>query len=150
MPIAWADVIEAKGLVDDAIARRPALEPVGGLTFTLPLCPSTNNLYLNKGKKRIKTKAYRDWSERAAGLLKAVPKWAGGYPVAIDITIVGGKGWTLGCDVGNREKACTDALVNAGIIFNDSCKHISDVRVRYEPGVSKALPAVMRVVVREA
>ena len=119
------------------------------LTVTLPLCPTTNHLFLTAGRRRVKTKEYREWQDRAAAILARVPAWTGGYPVAIEITVVGGKGWMMGCDLANREKACVDSLVSAGILFNDSCKHVTDVRVRYEPG-DKTKPSVMRVVVRGA
>jgi hypothetical protein len=117
------------------------------LTIHLPLCPTTNNLFLNVGRRRVKTKAYREWSDRAAFCLKDVPAWCGPYPVALDIAIVGGKGWTKACDVANREKACVDAIVGAGILEGDSCRYVTDVRVRCEDGADKALPAVMRVVI---
>lgn len=150
LPLAWADIIEAKGLVDVACdkARTPMRE--NEYVLTLPLCPTTNNLFMNRGKGRIRTKAYREWAERAAWFLKDVPAWPYGYPVAIDITIVSGKGWTLACDVANREKACVDSIVTAGILKGDSCRYVRRVSVGCEPGPDKKLPAVMRVEVREA
>lgn len=151
LPLAWADVMKAKKLIDEPGPTYVESHGKGNrLDLTLPLCPTTNNLFLNVGKRRVKTKAYREWSDRAAFCLKDIPAWEHGYPVAIEITIVSGKGWTTAYDVSNREKACVDAVVESGILTGDSCRYVTDVRVKVEPGRDKTMPAVMRVVIREA
>lgn len=133
---------DASGQSDDS---EKGIHNAYTLSFTLPLCPTANNLFLNTRRGRVKSKAYREWSERAAWFLKDVPAWLYGYPVAIDITIVSGKGWTLACDVANREKAAVDAIVAAGILAGDSCRYVRRVSIGCEAGADRALPAVMRV-----
>jgi len=117
------------------------------LVITLPLSPSTNNLFRNAGKRRIVTPEYAAWKVRVAAILRKTPQWTGGYPVGITITIIGGSDWRMNADVANREKATVDALVSAGIIHSDSCKHVQDNRQRFERG-PKELPTVMRVEIR--
>ena len=39
--------------------------------FSLPMPPSTNNLYANASKGRVKTTAYRNWQSRAGWEMKA-------------------------------------------------------------------------------
>ena len=41
------------------------------VSFNLPMPPSTNNLYANAGKGRVKTTAYRNWQSRAGWEMKA-------------------------------------------------------------------------------
>lgn len=104
------------------------------ITAVLPLPPSTNNLFLSVGRRRVRTREYREWAAVAAGLL------AGMSPVtaerfAVVITVVGGRGLNPARDLDNFAKPTLDALVAAGVLRGDSIRDgLHDVRVNYAPG----------------
>jgi Holliday junction resolvase RusA-like endonuclease len=114
---------------------------------TLPLPPTTNNLFINRGKGRVKSPEYRTWQARAATILAKSGKWHGGYPVRVSIAILGGSDWRMNSDIANREKATVDALVQSGVIHDDSCKHVQEVSIRYE-SANQDVPSVVRVEIR--
>lgn len=101
------------------------------LTLTLPLPPSTNNLYANRAGGRYPTAAYKKWQQTAAAIIIGSPRVI--TPCAITIEITRGKGWRRGCDVANREKAVIDALVKHNVIPDDGWEHVCIVTMKYQP-----------------
>jgi Holliday junction resolvase RusA-like endonuclease len=97
----------------------------------IPTPPSTNNLFFNAGKRRVRTQKYNDWIDRAAPHVEGW-KWAGSYPVAITITVL--ERARSNRDIANYEKAVTDLLVSQGVIKGDSVKYVTTMRIEYRPG----------------
>lgn len=108
----------------------------GGIAFTLPLPPPTNNLYTNgRNGRRVLTAKARAWKEEAGRLAMIARCDAHGEmwtcPVRVDIIL------TLkhDRDVDNI-KALLDAL--SGVLYDDD-KRVEELRIRkqrhkdYEP-----------------
>ena len=112
-------------------------------TCELPLPPSSNNLFLNVRRGRVKSPEYRAWQDEALTVLRTVRPWQGGYPVRIRIVIQ--EKVNRGRDASNFEKAPVDCLVQAGIIHNDNLKNVVENTQRYEPGTGHGI----RVEIRE-
>lgn len=84
-------------------------------TVDLPVPPSTNNLFVNVGKRRIASDDYKAWRS-IAGLrlnLQHAEKISG--PVEIEIAVPRNRRR----DLGNYEKALTDFLVAHRCIDDD-------------------------------
>lgn len=146
----WLKVMQAKGLVGDA---KPVILPFSQSTdridIELPMCPTTNNLFPSgKGRRRFLSPEYRAWKKKAASVLATTPRWTGEYPVLVSIVVVRGKRWKESGDVGNREKACTDALVENGIIESDDCLHVR-LFIDYDETGSRKNPPYLRVRIRK-
>ena len=98
------------------------------MEYRLPFPPSTNNLFINKGRRRVLSLEYRLWREAAAWELKAqkAKPFKGRAIVHIDIDD------TRKGDADNRSKAILDALVEYGVLAGDSKKHVRRVSVGWE------------------
>lgn len=85
-----------------------------------PFPPTTNNLFMNVGKRRIPTPAYRKWREIAACLIdhQMVGKQpiTGPYHMVIDLD----RPDKRNRDVSNYAKALEDSLVLCRVIRDDS------------------------------
>ena len=125
---------QRKGLI--ACAAVTAMEARGN-TATIAIPPTSNNLFLTRGRKRIKTAQYRQWIEANGPRLRSMQK-ATVYPVEVRMTIYGGKGFRTNSDIANREKAATDLLVSCGILIDDSVKFVRKTTAEYVPPASKA------------
>ena len=99
------------------------------MTVTITLSappPSTNNLYANTPRGRIKSARYRSWIAAVGWDLKLQKVEKVGGQVALDIEVER----TSACaDVSNRVKALEDLLVAHGVIDDD--RNVMDVRVRW-------------------
>ena len=88
----------------------------------LPLAPSTNNLYITRGKKRIVSPRYRAWREAAGKELiaqKPMPV-AGIFDLFLYIEWPDKRRRDLdNCGL----KACLDLLVSHGLVEDDSLCH---------------------------
>lgn len=126
------------------VYKREQLEPTPDVWMCeLPLPPSVNHLFPTVGKRRMKSMKYKTWLAVALPILKALPRWQGGYPIKVRMVIqekIHGN-----CDIANFEKATCDSLVSAGIIHNDTNKFITENTQRYEPGTGHGV----RVEIRE-
>ena len=95
------------------------------ITATLPMPPSTNNLYANApGKGRVKTREYRNWITVAGHVLKiaAAAKQIDG-PYALILRV--GKPDNRRRDLSNTLKPLEDLLVAMGVVRDDSdCQRI--------------------------
>lgn len=97
-------------------------------TYVLSVPPSTNSLFFNvKGRGRVKSTKYRAWIK--GELLALIAQRA--KPVteraAVSITIPKA---TRG-DADNRIKPTMDLLVRAGILTDDSGKHVGSISVTF-------------------
>lgn len=97
----------------------PFLPPLDRQTIrlTLPVPPTTNNLYFNTGRRRAKSEEYLQWiadadislMQQKRGLLRL------GGPLALMIRIPR----RVRGDVSNRIKAAEDFLVSRGVTGDD-------------------------------
>lgn len=87
-------------------------------TFTLPYPPTTNNLFFNAGKRRVRTKGYDAWLEEAAAMIaqQKPAKVAGPYVLMIRAN----RPDRRARDLGNIEKPVSDLLVKCGVVRDDS------------------------------
>jgi Holliday junction resolvase RusA-like endonuclease len=117
-----------KGLV-----RLPAPRPAAfGVRVVVPVPPSTNRIWravvVNGAPQVLKSREYRAWLKSAVPLLRKVPPPAA-YPVEVCVLILPGRGWRVTADVQNREKALTDALVQAEALPGDDQRYVAGVRL---------------------
>ena len=87
----------------------------GGLWYTLPIPPSSNNLYAGKSR-RFKTPAYKRWIEEAGWQLRdiKVRPVKGWYRLHIRLPV------KMRGDNDNRHKALSDLLVRHGLTPDDN------------------------------
>ena len=103
-------------------------------TFTLPMPPSTNNLFVNRSKGgRFPSQKYADWIQEAGWELKRQrpAKVAGKVAVLFEF----GKPDKRKRDLDNRLKAPLDLLVEHGVIEADDDSIVVDVRAISVPEV---------------
>jgi len=84
----------------------------------LPMSPSTNNLFVNKGRGRIDSPKYAAWKSQAGWYLRRQkpPRIKGPVSILIEVSSrESNDTW----DLCNREKAAMDLLVTHGIIQGD-------------------------------
>lgn len=86
--------------------------------LTIPKPPSTNNLFIGSGKRRIRSPGYRAWAEAAGWELQRQrpSKTVGPVSLFYEIQEPATKRRT---DLGNYEKAATDLLVTHELIEAD-------------------------------
>ena len=88
------------------------------IELRLPLPPSTNNLYITRGKKRVISPKYRAWRDDAGwALIEQKPK-----PVIGDFDLWLYVEWPdkRRRDIDNSVKACLDLLVSHKLVDDDS------------------------------
>lgn len=93
------------------------------ITFSLPVPPSVNGLFptvmTDKGPKRVKSKAYRAWSEEAGWMVPPAAK--GKVPGHFKATLVFDRpSASRKTDLDGRVKAVLDLLTDMGVIRDDS------------------------------
>jgi len=104
------------------------------ITISLPLPPSVNQLYANVGRRRVKTKAARNWHKEASWLIKLEAKGRRiDGPWAISVTLPR----SMKGDPDNRLKAVLDAAVASGCVIDD--RHCVAVNVVRTGATSAAL-----------
>ncbi len=106
------------------------------LTLLLPFPPTTNNLFANaaQGRGRFPTKSYKAWRERAAVAIRrqaAVP-----IPGAVMLNIQLGRPDRRRRDLSNYIKALEDALVQHGLIEDDSMVQCLSMSWGSNPGAT--------------
>jgi crossover junction endodeoxyribonuclease RusA len=87
------------------------------IVLTLPFPPSTNNLFRNAGKRRIKTDRYTRWITEAGWWLSFhnVPRLSGPYALALTLH----PPTRAARDLDNFVKAVSDLLVAHEVIDGD-------------------------------
>lgn len=109
-----------------------------GEEFTLPLPPSTNNLFRNvNGKGRVKTDDYKAWQEAAGWALKAQRPTPIAGPVSISISIYRA---SKASDLDNRIKAVLDLIVEHSVIDDD--RNVQEIFARWSNDTDGALVVV--------
>lgn len=95
----------------------------------LPWPPSVNNLYINAGRKRVRSPRYRKWQDEAGWALKAARPPAFDGPVSVTIELCPPDNRRLDAD--NRNKPILDLLVSHGVIKDDDSRHVRSVTARF-------------------
>lgn len=108
--------------------------------IVLPFPPSTNNLFINVGKRRIRSPRYDGWrSEAIAAIWQQRPAKVAG-PFRLTLTF--DRPDNRARDLDNLAKAPLDALVHTGVIEGD---HLSrEITLRWSDA-TPAKPGSMRV-----
>jgi len=109
-------------------AKSAPSEPVKVVRLDMP--PSTNNLFLSRGRKRIKTPEYRQWIKDNEGEARRLTPPAK-YPVRVCWALCGKVNRSR--DGANTEKAFCDLLVSVGVLKGDSLKYVVGERWDYQP-----------------
>lgn len=108
----------------------PAGPPGFDLTATVPVPPSTNNLFVTIGRRRFKSPAYRAWLAVAVPLLARLRR-PEVFPVRVLVTAFA---INEARDVDNLAKPVSDALVTAGVLPGDSIgAGVWETLQRYRP-----------------
>lgn len=96
------------------------------IRIELPYPPTTNTLFRNAGKSRVKTLGYRDWIKLASVSIKDSHRQGiGPYHISIALK----RPDMRRRDIGNLEKAVSDLLVSHGVIQDDSlCQRLFKTR----------------------
>jgi len=116
-------------------------EARAAVRLELPFPPSTNNLFANAGKRRIKTAAYSAWLDLASiGIKDSHRLNLGPYSLHICLR----RPDKRRRDLGNLEKAVSDLLVANGVIQDDSLSQ--RITLQWDDD----LPAECVVIVQEA
>lgn len=87
-------------------------------TLTLPYPPTTNNLYRNAGKGRVKTVAYTAWLTVAGWAIKAAKPEA--VPGRYRLSLIADAPDRRARDIDNLIKPVSDLLKKSGVIEEDS------------------------------
>jgi crossover junction endodeoxyribonuclease RusA len=96
--------------------------------FLLSVPPSGNKLFANaSGRGRVKTSKYRAWIKGELNALIAQRARPVAAPASVSITLPR----TVRGDCDNRIKGTVDLLVRAGVLPDDSRKHLTSVSVTF-------------------
>ncbi|MBK8772912.1 MAG: RusA family crossover junction endodeoxyribonuclease [Rhizobiales bacterium] len=110
--------------------------------IVMPRPISTNHLYNNvDGKGRSVTREYKAWKADAAKHLMAqhpLPR----FKVPVDCIVYCGETGIGNMDASNTLKAIEDALVGAGVIKDDSRKHLRSTRAVWVPDMRATIVRV--------
>ncbi len=101
----------------------------GEARIALPWPPSVNNLYVNVGRKRVRSPGYRKWQDEAGWHLKAARphKFIGAVDVVLELCPPDNRR----ADADNRNKAVLDLLVTHGVIEGDDRRFVKSVTARW-------------------
>jgi len=116
---------------------------MGEVRLALPWPPSTNNLFVNVGNKRVPSRDYTAWRKEAGWTLQAQrpPKFKGAVTIGIELCPAHSRRY----DLDNRSKALLDLLVTHNVIADDNADVVREVSVKRVDG-----GAPCTVIVREA
>lgn len=116
--------------IADELKRRMFPEAPEVVVLDLPMPPTTNNLFINRGKSRIDSPKYAAW-KRLAGwelLRQHPPRIRGPVSVLIEVSLQESNDtW----DLCNREKATMDLLVTQGVIQGDNRPIVREFGMRW-------------------
>ena len=104
------------------------------ITLTLPFPPSVNNLFINAGRKRVRSPRYRAWAEEAGFLLNTQHARPVPGPVKLIYEFQEGQDKRRR-DVGNLEKPVTDLLVTHGVIEADDGRVVRSINLSWSRDV---------------
>lgn len=92
------------------------------IILKLPVPPTTNNLFMTVGRKRVRSKRYRTWLDQAGWELQRQRVGCIGGPWEADIALPAG----LRGDTDNYIKPLLDLLVKHQVVDDDKhCRRVS-------------------------
>lgn len=94
--------------------------------MSLPVPPSTNALFVQRGRKRVRSKEYRAWYELAQYFCEGAVEG----PVAVHICVPENKRR----DIDNYAKPVLDLLVKQGVIENDNGRILRQLHMAWHTG----------------
>ena len=102
------------------------------LVIALPMPPSSNNLFVNAGKRRIRSEQYNAWIREAGWRLanQRPPLMAGKVSLLFEVEE---PKTARQQDIANREKAITDLLVSHRVIQGDDQRFVRELTMRWAP-----------------
>lgn len=107
------------------------------VTVTIPMPPSTNNLFIGTAKGRVRSPKYREWADAAGWELKRQRplKTAGKVSLKLEIEEP-----TSGRrqDLDNRAKSTLDLLVAHGLIESDDQSTVRKITLQWSREVEGA------------
>lgn len=104
------------------------------IRFTLPIPPSTNSLFIQRGKVRVKTAAYTKWRNTCLAHMAVLQRkgWFDGVILPLtgkaEVNIAVGK-CRKSRDLDNMAKPILDLLVSYGILKDDNLNHVEGVHI---------------------
>lgn len=90
----------------------------------------------------VKSNDYRKWLEKNIPLIKEGLDKPDKFPIAIEIVVFDGLGFSVKADIDNVNKALVDALVKAEIIPDDNTKYITECQERFVSSWSRKSEAM--------
>ena len=120
------------------------------IRIELPIPPTTNRLFPTVRGRRICSEEYKAWKQEAGWSVLQAKVAPYAVPVALTLTIRGGKGFTTRRDLTNCWKSVEDLLVAHGLIPDDNVNWIPEHHDRYEKPTDKTQPARCWVEITEA
>jgi Holliday junction resolvase RusA-like endonuclease len=115
------------------VRRRPLT-----VIISIPPPPSVNNLFLTRGRRRVRTPRYRRWQTAAGWQLLAQKQGCIGGPWQADIVLP----QRLRGDTDNYAKPILDLLVAHGVVDDDRhCKRLSIEKIGTSDSVTITLRA---------
>lgn len=102
----------------------------------LPYPPSTNNLFINAGKRRVKSKSYVAWQKEAQADLEHQKimdgfKWKN-HTGQVRISLLLKAPTKAVADIDNRIKAVLDLLVTNKVIPADDSRYIRSIYAEWK------------------
>lgn len=102
------------------------------VVISLPMPPTTNNLFAGTGKRRYRTSEYNDWIKEAGYRLNTQRPPQTRERVSLLIEIEEPK-TEREMDFANREKATVDLLVKHLVIQGDSQRYVRSLTMEWAP-----------------
>lgn len=90
------------------------------IKLSVPFPPTTNNLFMNVGKRRVPTKGYRDWRELACVLIDNQMRGQAPITGPFHFLMELDRPDKRARDLDNYTKAVLDSLVLSRVIRDDS------------------------------
>lgn len=97
------------------------------VVFSIPIPPSTNNLFRGAGKLRVKTGDYKAWLTAAGWEIKRQRVQPVAGPVSVTLTVC--RPPRGRSDIDNRIKAGLDLLVQQRVLADDS--QVQEITARW-------------------
>jgi crossover junction endodeoxyribonuclease RusA len=104
------------------------------ITLTLPFPPSVNNLFINAGRKRVRSPGYRAWADLAGFQINRQKPQPVTGPVMLRYEFQEGQD-NRRRDIDNLVKPVNDLLVEHGVIEGDDNRTVRAIDLRWSRDV---------------
>ena len=145
------NLLKTTGQIIDVEAVKPEETPSGTeVEYNLPIPPTTNHLFITRGRFRVISPKYKLWRVKAGDVLTDQSPINIIGQVHLVVSIYGGKGFPVIRDLDNCNKAVIDLLVTHKVIEEDDVRRVLSVLVRYIPPDNKKTEARCTITIRRA